>query len=234
MMGYFPTAWGKDGKPAYEFAVKPYFSSADPSLRNGIVPGLVISKANNAFIGNPGPHCGNLATYPSGATSYASNFKVFGALNKAESAVTSFDRGSTIGAIPDGAASTIFMAEKYGACTAAASIAGAPTNQGIPVQPPGSGGNLWAEPNLNENAPFFAYPQGGNSAYSAGVGLMFQVQPNPFNQKCNPFRASTPHVGGILVLMGDGCVRTVAPSISHSTWYAAVTADDGERLGPDW
>jgi hypothetical protein len=93
-------------------------------------------------------------------------------------------RALKIAEVPDGSSNTIALAEKYGVCTAAAPIDGAPTNQGIPVQPAGQGGSLWAEPNLNENSPFFAYPQGGNNTYTAGPGLKFQVEPNPFNEKC--------------------------------------------------
>jgi hypothetical protein len=225
---YLPTANLPRGGQSYSKQVKSYYSPADPSISNGQATTLVISKPNLQQNVNPNP-----LGPPSGATSYAANFKVFGALNLTESAVVSFDRAWTIAAIPDGSSNVIFMAEKYGTCTSTF-IPGAPTNQGIPVVPAGSGGSLWAEPNLNENSPFFAYPQGGNNTYTAGVGLKFQVQPNPFNQKCNPFRASTPHAIGILVLMGDGSVRSIKPTISDQTWYLAVTPHDLQKLGDDW
>src|SRR6202035_2963263 len=105
-----------------------------------------------------------------------------------------------------------------------------PTYQGLPA----NGGSLWGESNLTSAMPFFAYPQGGNNTYTAGPGLKFQVQPNPYQQKCNPFRASTPHLKGMLVGMADGSVRSVNPGVSDKTWYSAVTPDDGQKLGDDW
>jgi prepilin-type N-terminal cleavage/methylation domain-containing protein len=47
-------------------------------------------------------------------------------------------------------------------------------------------------------------------------------------------RAVSPHVGGINVGLGDGSVRFVNGAISQSTWFAAVTPQGGETLGPDW
>jgi type II secretory pathway pseudopilin PulG len=38
----------------------------------------------------------------------------------------------------------------------------------------------------------------------------------------------------VLVGLGDGNVRTVSNSISHTTWMAAITPNGGEVLGPDW
>jgi hypothetical protein len=44
----------------------------------------------------------------------------------------------------------------------------------------------------------------------------------------------TPHAGGMLVALGDGSVRSVAPSISQYTFWSAVTPAGGEVLGSDW
>ena len=67
-----------------------------------------------------------------------------------------------------------------------------------------------------------------------GPGSIFQPQPTPFLGNCDPTRASTPHAAGIQVGLADGSVRTLAPSISGTTWWAAVTPADGEVLGSDW
>ena len=45
---------------------------------------------------------------------------------------------------------------------------------------------------------------------------------------------STYHTGGLLVGMGDGSVRLVAPATGLTTWLAVVTPAGGEVLGPDW
>ena len=67
-----------------------------------------------------------------------------------------------------------------------------------------------------------------------GPGSIFQVQPTPFLGNCDPTRAATAHPGGILVGLADGSVRTLAPSMSGDTWWAAVTPTGGEVLGSDW
>ncbi len=67
-----------------------------------------------------------------------------------------------------------------------------------------------------------------------GPGSKFQLRPTPFESNCDPTRASTAHAGGILVGLADGSVRTLAPSISGETWWAAVTPWGGEAMGPDW
>src|SRR5262249_18691876 len=102
------------------------------------------------------------------------------------------------------------------------------------------GGNLWAycasgvfplpppmEPPYKRYHSSFA---GG--PYATGPGSIFQVQPTPGN--CDPTRASTAHAGGMMVCLADGSVRTLAPSLSGATWWAAVTPSGGEVLGPDW
>jgi hypothetical protein len=64
-------------------------------------------------------------------------------------------------------------------------------------------------------------------------GSIFQVKPTPFLGNCDPTRASTAHTG-ILVGLVDGSVRTLAPTMSGKTWWAAVTPEGGEVLGSDW
>jgi prepilin-type N-terminal cleavage/methylation domain-containing protein len=47
-------------------------------------------------------------------------------------------------------------------------------------------------------------------------------------------RATSPHTAGINAGLGDGSVRFVAQGISGSTWFAAITPNSGDLLGPDW
>ncbi|OWK45489.1 DUF1559 domain-containing protein [Fimbriiglobus ruber] len=51
---------------------------------------------------------------------------------------------------------------------------------------------------------------------------------------CDPLTANSGHVGGVLVSLADGSVRSVAASISLRTWNAALTPAGGEVLGSDW
>jgi prepilin-type N-terminal cleavage/methylation domain-containing protein len=62
----------------------------------------------------------------------------------------------------------------------------------------------------------------------------FTFQVAPSLAKCNPYCAQTPHSSGMLVALGDGSVRSIAPGISNSTFWAAVTPNGGEILGGDW
>jgi|HubBroStandDraft_6_1064221.scaffolds.fasta_scaffold401035_2 hypothetical protein len=51
---------------------------------------------------------------------------------------------------------------------------------------------------------------------------------------CDPRVPRTPHATGMLVALADGSVRTVAPTVSPYTFWAACTPAGGEELGKDW
>jgi hypothetical protein len=59
----------------------------------------------------------------------------------------------------------------------------------------------------------------------------FQVAPSMRN--CYPYVAQTPHSSGMLVAMADGAVRQLAPNISTSVFWGAVTPNKGELPGLD-
>ena len=70
------------------------------------------------------------------------------------------------------------------------------------------------------------------SAYtSAQPG--FQVAPRG-TVWCDSRVPQTPHVGGMIVGLGDGSTRTVSPTISAYTFYRACTPSGNEVLGTDW
>ena len=80
-----------------------------------------------------------------------------------------------------------------------------------------------------------AYPvTEGNPPTSEGaLNATFQVAPNP-DAECDPRLANTPHRSGMLVALGDGSVRTLAPGISPAAYWGAVTPASGDVLGQDW
>jgi hypothetical protein len=82
--------------------------------------------------------------------------------------------------------------------------------------------------------PGFCIPAFANQGATDAVGprSRFQVQPREGN--CDPTRAATAHAAGMQVGLVDGSVRTLAPSLSGDTWWAAVTRVGGEVLGSDW
>ncbi len=63
-------------------------------------------------------------------------------------------------------------------------------------------------------------------------GATFQVAPRL--SECSPAVPQTPHRGGMLAGLADGSVRTLSPSISPATYWAAMTPAGGEVLGSDW
>jgi prepilin-type processing-associated H-X9-DG protein len=63
---------------------------------------------------------------------------------------------------------------------------------------------------------------------------MFLVRPNPFQGKCDPGFASTPHSGGMTVGMCDGSARTLSGSISPTVWWYLNTPDGHEVIIGDW
>jgi Protein of unknown function (DUF1559) len=141
--------------------------------------------------------------------------------------------------ILDGTSNTILHAEKYARCSN--------TTMASPFR---DGGTAWAyctalvfpwQPppmNLPGKAfqPGFAIQALANlgAPNAIGAGSIFQVQPTPFLGNCDPTRAATSHAGGMLVGLADGSVRTLPPSLSGATWWAAVTPSCGDVLGSDW
>jgi prepilin-type N-terminal cleavage/methylation domain-containing protein len=139
-------------------------------------------------------------------------------------------------AITDGTSNTILYAEKYARCT----------TPSLP-RTAGEGGSLWGycasgvfdlpppmEPPYKPYHASFAISGYFGNPDATGPGSKFQVQPSPFLGNCDPTRASTAHASGMSVGLADGSVRTLAPSMSGTTWWAAVTPADGEVLGSDW
>lgn len=141
--------------------------------------------------------------------------------------------------ITDGTSNTILHAEKYARCSNTTMV---PAFQ--------DGGTAWAyctalpfpwQPppmTLPGKAfqPGFAIPALAALGAPNAIGpkSMFQVQPTPFLGNCDPTRTATAHAAGMSVGLADGSGRTLAPNISGSTWWAAVTPSGDDELGSDW
>jgi len=69
------------------------------------------------------------------------------------------------------------------------------------------------------------------AAVSAPGG--FQVAPRG-TVLCDARVPQTPHVGGMIVCLGDCATRTLTSSISPQTFFMAVTPSGNEVLGTDW
>ena len=66
----------------------------------------------------------------------------------------------------------------------------------------------------------------GSYDYTTGTYVAFQVTPPPSN--CDPYGAQASTSAGLVVAMGDGTVRIIAPSINLNTWRAAGTPKGNE------
>ena len=59
-------------------------------------------------------------------------------------------------------------------------------------------------------------------------------QANPTQADCVKGLSQSMHPGVVLIALADGSVRTVATSITPTTWARALQPADGEKMGEDW
>ena len=149
--------------------------------------------------------------------SYAANLKVFD-----PSAPRSLEMSMT-----DGTSNTIMFAERYKVC--ASNTSNGNTQPGWAVHP--TSYNYAAN-----DAPVYGWRDTGwqlnyNPSYKEG-STTFQAR--PALNACDYRVTQTSHTGGMEVTLGDGSVRSVAPSISLMTWVNACDPRDGNVLGNDW
>jgi prepilin-type N-terminal cleavage/methylation domain-containing protein len=221
------------------FGTAPFLSPVGPTTLYYTGNNNLYSQPVATFLcpSDPGVESGGIVRiggYAFGAASYAPNGLISGV-----GPPTPGPQGKTrMLAITDGTSNTILHAEKYARCSNT-------------YMPPAfqDGGTAWAysaalvfpwqPPPLNLPAkpffPGFAIAALANlgAPNATGPGSKFQVQPTPFLGNCDPTRAATAHPG-MLVGLADGSIRTLAPSISGTTWWAAVTPSGGEGPGSDW
>jgi prepilin-type N-terminal cleavage/methylation domain-containing protein/prepilin-type processing-associated H-X9-DG protein len=132
------------------------------------------------------------------------------------------------GSIPDGTSKTIIFAEHFAQCGVDRAW-------------------NWANDNPDDWGPGFAIAyfdvaNGSNwnqlqynSVNNIGPLSVFQQLPLPYNSTaCVPTLTQSPHPGGMNVLLADGHVRVLAPSISGPTWWAACTPASKDLMGEDW
>jgi prepilin-type N-terminal cleavage/methylation domain-containing protein len=148
----------------------------------------------------------------------------------------------------DGASHTIMFAEHYYWCGPTQSIyCNSDPFKGPTRRPTFADGG----PILNGTNPGDVYPitsvQPAVSRPSR-PGTIFQVQPRswipdkpaaegprpPGPGECDTSVPQTPHSVGMIVVLADGSIRTIRPSVSVETFWAAVTPAGGEVLGGDW
>jgi prepilin-type N-terminal cleavage/methylation domain-containing protein len=207
-----PTAVHFPGNNVYSQPLKIFLCPSDPSYADGVV---------------------TINGFPFGASSYAPNAMVI----SERFAIGPQGKARIPADIPDGTSNTILHAEKYARCSNTV-MAPAFRDGGSAWAYGGAAFFPWQPPPMTPPRPGFGpgFAIRGLAALGApdaiGEGSIFQIQPTPGN--CDPTRAASAHAGGILVGLADGSVRTLAPTMSGQTWWAAVTPSGGEVLGSDW
>ncbi len=193
-----------------------YVCPSDPSMMNG---GMQQSNGAASFA----------------STSYAANVMV----------LNPFNPQSIANAMPDGTTNTVMIAERYMNCATNDPY----VNQGLDFFDSPAWSYIWPMSGSATGVPGFGWFTGNftsnwdipggyqtdfckNPAIGAvGTGIPFQTAPSIAN--CDASVTQTGHAV-MVVGLGDGSVRSIAPSISLTTWGRACIANDGGILGGDW
>jgi prepilin-type processing-associated H-X9-DG protein len=137
---------------------------------------------------------------------------------------------------PDGTSNTIIFGERYKTC----GPPDASSNNRTPFPPPGlpiacgpgqQGGGTWAD-DTREWSYYRRDYSAGSTDCDTGT-ILWQLRP-VYDRDCNSYLYNSPHTGGMNVLLADGSVKFVSPSMSAQTWEYALIPNDGHTLGPDW
>jgi prepilin-type N-terminal cleavage/methylation domain-containing protein len=140
----------------------------------------------------------------------------------------------------DGTSNTIAMATRYGlSCNGTAAhwmMSAMLEARDIPIENSGHyiithmRGPDFAVVHIGDFGP--AKPIPGFPLHLPEPTVTFQVRPRW--EDCDHRMPQATHPAGLQVAMVDGSVRTISPSITPATFWAAVTPAGGEVLGSDW
>ena len=206
-----------------------YKLSSLPSPRNPAIddaataPNALGSKIIKTYLCPSDPNNEPAATWGNGwvVSNYVANHDAFhnpmdgGTMSAWDSGQSSF-QARMPGSYSDGTSNTIGIAEAYARCNWMNGATQTTT------------GTLWAHETVTPDwhAMF-------NDWTAHGVDSKFQVQPSNTRYECNPHLPQSIHSGGMQVLVMDGSVRNVSPTVPPVNWAAALTPTGGETLGLD-
>jgi prepilin-type N-terminal cleavage/methylation domain-containing protein len=183
-----------------------------------------------------------------GANSYACNWHAFGGGWNQDWQYGGMSRIPA--SFPDGLSNTIGYFERYAVCGPPGGTTGSQYVEHIWGEDGQNGnpvGEYYQGPNIRFVPGWWAYypavsGQGtgfaNDNPFASPPGYPFNYIPLPQfgvpQNACSPYRLQGYGVSGINVLLMDGSVRLVAPSISQATWAYAIIPNDGAVLGSDW
>jgi prepilin-type N-terminal cleavage/methylation domain-containing protein/prepilin-type processing-associated H-X9-DG protein len=224
---------------------QPYYSAtAGVGTANfvGVRP-LKVLVCPSDYTNSGQPYTDQFFNYQWATTTYAGNFLVFGVPKSNSLGLLPLPPQTTYGwvtwqgmasipaSFPDGTSNTILFAERLAICGSVSSPLPAQANLWDWWLPASSGTAAYMNGGLGHHYfPLFGVPT--TNGTPIGPVSLFQVQPTQGN--CDASRASTPHTGGMQVVLADGSVRSLTQGMSGTTWWAAVTPACGEVLGADW
>jgi prepilin-type N-terminal cleavage/methylation domain-containing protein len=163
--------------------------------------------------GDPSAPSNGITWQGRGGTSYAANWFVFLEGNVGGWGTLGTSQARLPATFPDGTSNTIVFGERYMIC-------GTDPYTGQQSQ------HIWAE-NGQGAGP-------GANTYQPSIAVTTLPQFLPDKNSCNPFTYQGFSSGGIQVALADGSTRSVAPTVTQTTWTNALMPADGQTLGPDW
>jgi prepilin-type N-terminal cleavage/methylation domain-containing protein len=149
-----------------------------------------------------------------------------------------FDKRLAIQQISDGPSNTVLVTEGYGQCYGNSYRIG--FWSGYYYDSYGYTfsysyhwtGSYYLKNGYQDQSYSYGYSYSYTPKFSPVAGKTFQNRPPTY--QCDGSLPQSFSSGGIMVLLGDGSVRSVSTSVSAPTWNAALTPDGNEVLGSDW
>jgi hypothetical protein len=188
-----------------------------------------------------------------GATSYSANWHAFGGAWDEDWQIAG--KARIPASFPDGTSNTIGFVERYSVCGPGSGNSDTYTERiwaedgqlGGPVSEyyfwNGTQTQAWESPAYwIDPYPFVpGYPNAASRPADYPINLatgvsryMTAIQAAPPVKLCDPKRLTAFTASGMQVLMMDGSVRNITPSVSLTTLARALVPDDGLPLGNDW
>jgi hypothetical protein len=100
---------------------------------------------------------------------------------------------------------------------------------------PGASGSCGGWPGGGASRPYANIPLNYPINRNTGVSIYFALpQVSPGIDECDPTRLQAFSAAGVQVLLIDGSVRMISPSMDATTWVRAISPNDRLPMGSGW